>query len=622
MYQFISLLWNSLDPRATDDARQLLGIIRSTMPDYGLALNDRGCIILHRPPSDDTLRLYTLPGGAGAILGRVFPIAEDEWTSTWSWSPTESEAKEIVRSHGEWLVHRMWGSYVAILLDRGRANAFVIRDCSGRIPCYRLTLSKVDLFFADPAILRVLRTVPTSLDWDYICKFLCFSHLQIRDTGLTNVTELLAGDCFHSSSGGISKHYCAWTPMHILEQPLIHQFSSAVRAVRSTVKYCINAWSSVSGTILHSLSGGLDSSVVLGCLAERRDPSTVVCFNRYSSSVIEDERTFARLAASKAKVKLLEIPIVSALQYIDDSMINIPLTAKPTIAGTIGRFETPLINEISRKLNADNIWTGQGGDHLFIQTSAPLGFVDYAALRGFRPGVFRSLHDAVHISKWNYWNALSLLWRKDLDLTTHALQRVPIEDHPFITPDARLRVSPDHFLHPWVSELTSLPPGQRVQVAALADVVNRHRPQPGLEVARKHHPLLSQPLMELCLRIPSYVHLHGGIDRAVERAAFADIVPSEIATRRQKGQATLSILEMLHRSRAYLLDLMLDGFLVKEGLLNRTAITPYLTGERPTDAMSFLPLLSSIAAELWVRNWHNYRQEASRPHQARPAHVQ
>lgn len=621
MYPFVSVLWDALDSDAARVARQLLTTVRAALPDYDLALDANGGVVLHAPASGGALRAYNLPKRAGLILGRLFPIAADEWTSTWSWCPTESETTEILRSRGKWLMQRMWGAYIAFLFDLPGANAFVVRDCSGRIPCYRLRVSQVDLLFADPGILSILGMVPTSLNWNYIRSFLCSSHLQTRDTALTGVTELLAGDCFQRMPAGRSKHYCAWTPMEALQSPRILRFDSAVQNVRSVVMYCIKAWASVYGTILHNLSGGLDSSIVLACLMKFRDPSTVICVNRYGPNAIEDERAFARLAAAKTGVQLLEVPLVSDDRRIDDHTTNVALTAKPTIQATFGNRETPFITDFCRRLNVSSIWTGQGGDHLFIQTSLPLGAADFAALNGIGPRLLRPLHDSVRLSKWNYWSALSLLWSKHADLPTRATHSDPITKHPFITPDVRSRVHPDDLLHPWTLDAKSLPPGQDFQITSLSDVLNRHRPLPGIEAVNQHHPLLSQPLIELCLRIPSYLHLYGGIDRAVERAAFTDLIPSQIATRRQKGQATLSVLELIHRSRGYLLGLTLDGVLVKEGIIDRAALAPFLSGHRPTDTTSLLPLLSCIAAEVWVRTWHNSMLNSERARHTPPVYI-
>src|SRR3546814_18425449 len=51
-------------------------------------------------------------------------------------------------------------------------------------------------------------------------------------------------------------------------------------------------------------------------------------------------------------------------------------------------------------------------------------------------------------------------------------------------------------------------------------------------------PLLSQPIVELCLSIPTWQWVRGGRDRAVARAAVADLLPALIAQRRTKGGPT------------------------------------------------------------------------------------
>lgn len=48
-------------------------------------------------------------------------------------------------------------------------------------------------------------------------------------------------------------------------------------------------------------------------------------------------------------------------------------------------------------------------------------------------------------------------------------------------------------------------------------------------------PYVFWPLIRLSLQIPRSVHCHAGRDRAVERAAFVDILPPEIARRTGKG---------------------------------------------------------------------------------------
>lgn len=607
MYQFIGLAWEPTEKETSTTVRRLLGNFRATGANYQPAVSEDGLIVLHAVPRDGgAMCVYRLPQGTGVVLGRVFPARMDGWHANWSWSPSAGDATEIIRTRGQWLIREMWGSYLAFLRDVAGRETIVIRDSSGKLPCYRFRHSRIDIFFADPAVLSAFGLSRPSLNWNYVSAFLCSSQLQTRESGLEGITELLAGDCFHRTSGGNGKQHSAWSPETFLRRPLINHFESAVRAVRATTISCVHAWASAYDTIIHNLSGGLDSTIVLACLMQSERPPRVVCVNRFGNKSAEDERVFARLASSMLNLPLLEMPNVTEAQVIDETLTHLPVTTKPTVSGAFGAIELALVQTLSNRVGARSIWTGEGGDHLFMQTSLPFGPMDYAALRGLRLGLLNSLRDAVRLSKMNYWYVLNLLWKKHLDLLERASGRTPIAAHPFLTQEARLRVPDEYLRHPWMADTEDLPPGQRFQALALCEVLNRHRPLPGLEATYEHHPLLSQPLLELCLRIPSHIHLAGGIDRAVERAAFADMIPGAIAARRQKGQSTFSILDTIHRSGPYIRDLLLGGMLVKEGIVDRSALGPYVRGERPVDLTTFWPLLSCIAAELWIRNWLNY----------------
>jgi asparagine synthase (glutamine-hydrolysing) len=609
MYPFLAFIWDPTDPIAEEFATQVLGVADRGLPDYRLMMTACGFRVLHAPRSDCTMRVYPLPEECGVVLGRVFPMNMDDWHTGWSWYPSASEAAEIVRTRGSWLARRLWGSYVALLRDSVRKETFVLRDCSGKIPCYRLRLSGVDLFMADPAVLCALELVPTSVDFDYLRSFLCSSQLQVRDTALVGVTELLAGDCFRRSSVGEIECHCAWNPVELLEYPRIDSFDSAVREVRTLTLRCIDAWASTYDSILHQLSGGLDSAVVLACLTRATRSPAVVCVNRFGAMAPEDERAFARLAASKAGAMLLEFPFFRDEPVIDETSARSPLTAKPAIAAVFGAFDVPLRNDLALKFGARSMWTGQGGDHLFLQMSLPIGPLDYASLRGYDPGLLKSLQDAARLSNQSYWRVASLLWKRDPDIVARGLRSLPIGKQPFVSAAALARLSGKRLMHPWATYSESLPPGQRLQIVLLAEVLNRHRPLPQPQLAYEHHPLLSQPLLELCLRIPSYVHLRG-TDRAVERAAFVDLIPREILARREKGQSTFSALETIHRSNRYLRELLLGGVLAKEGIIDRVALEPYLYEQQPLEIPNIFPLLACIAAELWIRCWLNAAQRS------------
>src|SRR3546814_11360303 len=49
------------------------------------------------------------------------------------------------------------------------------------------------------------------------------------------------------------------------------------------------------------------------------------------------------------------------------------------------------------------------------------------------------------------------------------------------------------------------------------------------------HPLMSQPIVEACLSVPSWEACRGGIDRSFARRSFARDLPASVIERRVKG---------------------------------------------------------------------------------------
>jgi asparagine synthase (glutamine-hydrolysing) len=156
--------------------------------------------------------------------------------------------------------------------------------------------------------------------------------------------------------------------------------------------------------------------------------------------------------------------------------------------------------------------------------------------------------------------------------------------------------------HPWVDDAKHLPGSKVAQILDIVDSQNfYHIP---LHYADMVHPLISQPIIELCLQIPSYVLTCGGIDRALVRDAFADIVPPEITKRIVKGSTTSYVNGLLIRNLSFLRELLLDGLLVGQQVLDREKTEMALTESvLVRDARLLFPVLNAVQAEAWLRTW-------------------
>lgn len=116
-------------------------------------------------------------------------------------------------------------------------------------------------------------------------------------------------------------------------------------------------------------------------------------------------------------------------------------------------------------------------------------------------------------------------------------------------------------------------------------------------------PLISQPIVEFCLRTPSYIFGAGGVDRALEREAFRDVLPEEVYRRHLKGFINHHLTHDIAENANALCEFLSEGRLVASGLVERKRVLDLFDGSTAVSAASLEPILSLLAAEAWVTTW-------------------
>ena len=597
MYAFVALLWAPDDPKATAAATQWAQRLNGVPGPWENLLASAGAMVFAQPPTGPGLGRYVLAEGAGVVLGQLFSADLSKASVGAIDQVEERDAREIVRTGGRHLVRNYWGSYIAVLADRQAGCGYVIRDCSGKIPCYYRRARDVTIVFSDPNDLAPLELPGTRLDWSYLAAFIYSSQLQVRGCAVQEDKELLAGECLRVQDS-CECQTSLWDPREIWRERALDRYEDAVAALREVAQKCIDGWARIYDTILLGLSGGFDSAAVLGILSQSPARPRIQCINQYATDSQGDERHYARAGAVRAAVPLTEVPIDSAADRFDARLFLAPRTAKPSINALFRFLEIELINRIADETGARTLWTGQGGDHIFLQTTGASSAGDYLDTRGLGPGFIAAIRDASHLSRQPYWSVLRSACSRRRNISVASAPKPCF---------VKLAALPDnveeYVLPPWATGAEDLPRGKLMQIRFLAEVANRHRPIARLERAPQHHPLLSQPLMEVCLRIPTYLLLRGGRERALAREAFAHQVPPQILRRYDKGSTIGHATEMLRRSEPFLRELLLGGVLAENNVIDRKELEPLILQGRPFREEHLLPLLACIAAEVYVRNF-------------------
>lgn len=115
-------------------------------------------------------------------------------------------------------------------------------------------------------------------------------------------------------------------------------------------------------------------------------------------------------------------------------------------------------------------------------------------------------------------------------------------------------------------------------------------------------PLMSQPILEACLSVPSWLWCEGGRNRAVAREAFRDCLPQIVINRRTKGAFNGLVTQLIERHRSFIREMLLDGILAQHGILDRDLVAAAMSGQLPTrDALS--QLMALVDFEAWASGW-------------------
>lgn len=602
MYRYVAFIRRTRTHAADDAMQSLTEQFRRIRPVWESLDVGNGLSLFHVRPPGRSATAAVLPGKRGVILGTLFP--KNLQTPPCGWHPQFDEvlAEDILQTRGMRLSDDFWGGYIAFLGSRHGDSHYVLRDCSGKIPCYSFAYGSVTVVTSNMNDLAGIALPSFSVNTRYLAGFIFDAELAHRECALSEVTELLAGECLELTSDG-ARQFAIWDPRRICRVGTIENFDEASRQVRNVTQACVNCWASKYDTIVHLLSGGLDSAAVLGCLKHSPHRPLLTCLHVDSGAVDASEVDFARLTAAAAGVELIVQSGYSQDTRYDERVFRLPKAPKPVVANLALTIESDSRNLVPSQVRAEAVWDGQGGDHLFFDSRAPFEAVDYAFQRRFNGSLSLHLRGAIRQSGLSYWGVVDKSIRLGLLRGKWRPEHQYDRETSFLNPEIVPSDIVDYVWQPWAANASDLAPGKRWQICLLAGLIHRHRPVPELQYATEHHPLFSQPLFELCLRIPIYILVQGGIRRALERAAFRDCIPERIIRRENKGTVTTSVMSTIRGSLPFIRDLLLDGVLVKERIIQRSSMEPYLLRNRPMTHRALWPFLSCIAAEVWIRNW-------------------
>lgn len=555
-------------------------------------LGGEGCVILIDRPRCIVAAAKTAPvimlGDEGLIIGALYTAGRHERVSELS----KDLSASIVAGRGELLVKAYWGSYVAILRGPDAEEVAILRAPLSGLPCLYRTTYNGSFAASDVALLERFGGLRRAIDWDALTRFAISPDLRFEETCLAGVREVRGGDRVELV-GRASKATTLWSPwMFAARERQFDDRTEAARRLRDTVNAAMSTFASNSERAIVLLSGGLDSSVVTASAAASNYPvrAVTVCTNVPSG----DEREFARATAEHVRVGL-------AVRHFDLDGIDLGRSAAAELPRPVARaFEFEGRRQAwleAQSFGADTVLSGGGGDNIFCLQQSIAPVTD--ALESFddRREFWRVARELSKLTGATLFTIARRAWFRSRQ---RGRQPPMPTDLRFLTPG--LAHSTELLSHPWLVRPATVLQGKGAHVAGLVGVQGLTEDSGPLEQLPLQFPLLAQPVVELCLRIPSYFWFDNGCNRAIARHAFASLLPPEIAWRRSKGTPDGFVIDIYDTCRQQIRSMLLDGVLAARGLLDLPALAAVLDDPRPVRGTDHGRIMRLVDIEAWARS--------------------
>ena len=487
-----------------------------------------------------------------------------------------------------------WGRYVAIRWPTKDTVAAAFRDPSGALDCLTWVAGGVTVIASEaPTGLPSALRPRLSLDWNAVGAILIDPTRAAGALALSGARAVWPGELWYDDPTMAPSQ--VWSPK-LFASPTSRPDAELQPELVNRVDACVSAWLPATSGALVEVSGGLDSAIVSTSAAKAGASGSRIWLNYHASNPRSDERRFARAVGVHGGFELTEATL--PLGPLD-------LAAWRALSGGVRPPLSALAlhrdQDVAARCTAaglSRVLTGEGGDLVFFQAPTALVVADLAQSGAAPTAVLRATHDVARLTGQSAWRGLFQAVFAGRRRTTGPPTR---PTWPALTEKA-LRVARSR-AHPWLDALDDIPPGKRLQVEALAACQSFNGDSRSARAAIVVHPLLSQPVVELCLQIPTFQLTRCRRGRAFAREAFAARLPPVVANRQAKGEMSRHYGRVLAASLGELRPLLLDGALARHGLLDRAQLEGLLTPESLIVDGDCYALAAAALIETWASGW-------------------
>jgi asparagine synthase (glutamine-hydrolysing) len=468
------------------------------------------------------------------------------------------------------------GAFVLAFIDHD-GSLTLFRDAIGERTLFYAAAGRGLVFASSLRGVLAAGLVAADIHLPAVARFLAYAYLPGRETLVTGVHELLPGQSLRADATGIAvttfwqppPEPAEWDDEETLRELLRRRLETAVRRRLPA-----------GGTVAASLSGGLDSSLVVA-LARRLHDGPVATFSISFGPEYANELPFSSLVAHHCGTehRVIEVAPEAVLHNLDDSvgLLGDPIGDPLTVPNSLLFREAAAVSGV--------MLNGEGGDPCF---GGPKNLpMLLAELYGDPAAASLARERAYLRAHLKCYDDLPAMLAPEVHA---ALAERPLE--PELTPflvDPRFR----SFIGRLQAVNLTFKGGHHIlpKVDALSEP----------EGVLPRSPLFDRDVVECAFAIPPQHKLKGAVEKYLLKRAVADLLPQAIIDRPKSGM--LVPVEkwfqgpLLPQAR----ERLLDG-LAPYGLVNRDYLERLLAGRlgglRPRHGAKIWLL---VTLEAWLR---------------------
>lgn len=515
-------------------------------------------------------------------------VAVDGWIGTRDGQSAERVLARYGADEQGWY-DGLSGEFVALVIDAHRQQVQFLRDKVGVRPLYmnsvqnrRVVASTIKQIVNEPYVskdvdeeevtFRLARLSPDASATVY-------KHVR----AVTSGSLLTLNGQYHRQKTALPWNFVDRTDLSLDE---------AASISRTVVSHALEAAVPEPMTAGYELSGGLDSSSLVGLAASSHGPDKVLAGRILFEDSVADERRFSQAVIDHWKLDSVDVPPLIPSQeqlaaWVEALAHPLPL-ANATMSGLLHRG----FADAGRSV----VVTGVGGDDAFADMGRGTRAIDAIRTR-----------DGQSLSKFG----TDILadprrsWRRTLRPGIVELLGRPTRQDPL--PWLSSRAKQDHDV---MGVFRSRPNRvsrrravddrwERFSQGRMARILEDLTRLEQLGWVRLTHPFIAPNVVEETYGFHPDLPAIDGNDRAVQRVAFADVLPDLLKSRRSKAEFSAMGWQAVHASGA--LDDLVDGPLAQSGLVE-VAYLKTRKNDATNNAGAVLPVLQIVSIDQWLRS--------------------